>query len=32
MSRNARRAVEQEFNWGVEERKLLKLYEGLVIE
>ena len=29
MSRNAHCAVEQEFNWGVEEKKLLKLYEEL---
>lgn len=27
MGANGRRAVEQEFNWGVEERKLLALYE-----
>lgn len=29
MGENGRRAVEQEFNWGVEEKKLLKLYEEL---
>lgn len=29
MGENGRRAVEQEFNWSVEEKKLLKLYEEL---
>ena len=29
MGENGRRAVEQEFNWGMEEMKLLSLYEGL---
>lgn len=29
MGENGRRAVEQEFNWDVEEKKLLKLYEEL---
>ena len=32
MGENGRRAVEQEFNWGVEEKKLLKLYEELTIQ
>lgn len=32
MGENGRRAVEQEFNWGVEEKKLLELYEELVEE
>lgn len=30
MGENGRRAVEREFNWGVEEKKLLKLYEELL--
>ena len=30
MGENGRRAVEQEFNWDVEEKKLLKLYEELL--
>lgn len=29
MGSNGRRAAEQEFNWGVEEQKLLRLYEEL---
>ncbi len=30
MGENGRRAVEEEFNWGVEERKLLALYEEIL--
>lgn len=30
MGENGRRAVEQEFNWGIEEKKLLKLYEKIL--
>lgn len=30
MGENGRRAVEREFNWGVEEKKLLALYEALL--
>lgn len=29
MGENGHRAVEEEFNWGTEEKKLLKLYEEL---
>ena len=32
MGENGRRAVEEEFNWGVEERKLLDLYEVILNE
>lgn len=32
MGENGRRAVEEEFNWGVEERKLLTLYAELLTE
>ena len=30
MGENGRRAVKEEFNWGVEEKKLLALYEKLL--
>ena len=30
MGRNGRRAIEQEFNWNVEEKKLLALYEDIL--
>lgn len=30
MGENGRRAVEEEFNWGVEEKKLLALYEEIL--
>ena len=30
MGENGRRAVEEEFNWGVEEQKLLTLYEDIL--
>lgn len=30
MGRNGRRAVEEEFNWSVEEKKLLALYEDIL--
>ena len=30
MGRNGRRAVLQEFNWGIEEKKLLELYNKLI--
>lgn len=30
MGENGRRAVLEEFNWGIEEKKLLKLYEDLL--
>ncbi len=30
MGENGRKAVKEEFNWGVEEKKLLKLYEDLL--
>lgn len=30
MGKNGRRAVEEEFNWGVEEKKLLALYEDIL--
>lgn len=30
MGENGRRAVEQEFNWGMEEKKLLQLYEEVM--
>lgn len=32
MGENGRRAVEEEFNWGVEEKKLLALYEEILNE
>lgn len=32
MGENGRRAVEKEFNWGVEEKKLLALYEDIAKE
>ena len=32
MGENGRRAVEEEFNWGVEEKKLLALYEDILKE
>lgn len=31
MGENGRRAVKEEFNWGVEEKKLLALYEALTV-
>jgi glycosyltransferase involved in cell wall biosynthesis len=31
MGRNGRAAVEQHFNWANEERKLLQLYEDILI-
>lgn len=30
MGENGRRAVEEEFNWGIEEKKLLALYEDIL--
>ena len=30
MGENGRRAVLEEFNWGIEEKKLLQLYEDLL--
>ena len=30
MGENGRRAVQEEFNWGVEEKKLLALYEDIL--
>ena len=30
MGENGRRAVKEEFNWGVEEKMLFQLYEGLL--
>ncbi|MDO4988186.1 MAG: glycosyltransferase [Synergistes sp.] len=30
MGENGRRAVQKEFNWGIEEKKLLRLYETLI--
>ena len=30
MGENGRRAVKEEFNWGVEEKKLLALYEDIL--
>lgn len=30
MGENGRRAVKEEFNWGVEEKKLLALYEEIL--
>ena len=30
MGENGRRAVKEEFNWGVEEKKLLALYEDVL--
>ena len=30
MGENGRRAVKEEFNWGVEEKKLLALYEDIM--
>ena len=32
MGENGRRAVREEFNWGVEEKKLLALYEEIFKE
>lgn len=32
MGENGRRAVKEEFNWGVEEKKLLSLYEDILKE
>ena len=32
MGRNGRRAVEEEFNWAVEEKKLLELYQEILEE
>ena len=32
MGENGRRAVKEEFNWGVEEKKLLALYEDILNE
>ena len=32
MGENGRRAVQEEFNWGVEEKKLLALYEDILKE
>ena len=32
MGENGRRAVKEEFNWGVEEKKLLALYEDILKE
>lgn len=32
MGENGRRAVKEEFNWGVEEKKLLALYEKILGE
>lgn len=32
MGENGRRAVKEEFNWGVEEKKLLSLYEEVLAE
>ena len=31
MGENGRRAVKEEFNWGVEEKKMIELYEQLVV-
>jgi len=30
MGKNGRKAVEEKYNWGIEEKKLLELYEGLL--
>ena len=30
MGRNGRRAIEKEFNWAIEEKKLLKLYREVL--
>jgi len=30
MGENGRRAVKEEFNWGVEEKKLFALYEEIL--
>ena len=30
MGENGRKAVKEEFNWGVEEKKLLRLYEAIM--
>jgi len=32
MGQNGRRAVLEEFNWGIEEKKLIALYEELVVQ
>lgn len=32
MGENGRKAVEQEFNWGIEEKKLLQLYQDILYE
>ena len=32
MGENGRRAIKEEFNWGVEEKKLLALYDALAAE
>ena len=32
MGENGRRAVKEEFNWGVEEKKLLALYDEILNE
>ena len=32
MGENGRRAIKEEFNWGVEEKKLLALYEDIMKE
>jgi len=31
MGDNARKAFEQEFNWGLEEKKLLQVYDELAV-
>ena len=30
MGENGRRAVKEEFNWGIEEKKLLALYQAIL--